>query len=346
MKGYRMKRVSILILMMMLLTPLGCRVKLPYAVETAATAALETTAEPDMPTPETIMPTPAPEEYTPKPVEPSTTPSKTPITTPTLPPVKKETEHMRFDAAYIDRSYVGKYGNQKLLIFFTVTANNSDMYADSSDIQIVIEGNRFYEAKFLGQSAFELHYTRNYLYTGFSIHMLSGTQQSFVATFLIPEKDLVPGKAISISHNSLSKFEKLLFYTDDILYYEDGIELAQTIDPDGYDDFLRLTEKADAQTAETVARVLSVLEYSFSIDGKRYSMGFTLKNHTPCFSVKPHGQYTRQGEYEVLKGYLSCTYSDNGYSFLVPYTLEPDGPDKDTDIDINVQSYLVFDIDG
>ena len=239
--------------------------------------------------------------------------------TPAAPTKVSETDYMKIHGICVDDSYVDDDSPvlKMVYLFYTLTANESNLKIDSKYTDMIINGTNTYESDNFADSASACKYTSSYYYSSYIEDVYLGSSIKVIATFKVPEGDLVPGKAITFSDTQIPGIDAILMSTDDIQHFSSAEKIAEAMDPAGYAAEMKARETAPTSTATAVKNAINGYYWSFYVNSTSYEVEFWAPNN---FEVRT-AFGSNQGTYSVKNGYIFCTYPSNGYTIEIPYTL-------------------------
>lgn len=234
---------------------------------------------------------------------------------------------MTVNGICVDDSYVDEDGSSLKLVylFYTITANDSNLQIDSKYTNMIIGGNT-YESDNFADVAGACKYTANYYYGSYIQDVYVGETMNVVATFYIPLAELEPGKTVTLADHQIPGVESLTLSTDEFMHCGSSEEIAAMMDPEGFEQEMYAREEAGWETAQQVSNQLNNYYWSFYVNNTSYKLEFWAPNN---FSVTT-AFGTNSGTYSVRNGYVFCTYPDTGYTVEIPYTLVNGELDLDT----------------
>ena len=246
------------------------------------------------------------------------------------------TDYMTIDGICVDDSYQDEDGSPLKMVYllYTLTAPEENLQIDSTYTTLTINDANSYESEH-DPSAPAIRYMPNYYYSSYIEAVYMGTSLQVAATFLIPEADLAPGRSITLSDSQIPDVDKIRLSTDDIEHFGSSKELAQAMDPDGYETVMVAYEEADAETTAQVKELINGYYWQFYVNNTAYELEFWAENN---FEVRTSLGTSNSGTYSVRNGYLFCTYPDTGYTIEIPYEF--------ADGDISLDLTDAFDVRG
>lgn len=248
----------------------------------------------------------------------------------------KQTDILSLDAIVVDDSYRDEDDSPERVVYaFFTMKQESNIKFSSKYVDLIVDGTNTYTSEVHAQSLCK--YAPNYYYGVYNEEGYLGETKKMVATFLIPEGDLVNGKEIRFSYDSIEDMDELSVFTDSIIHVNSDKEACKIVDPEGCAE--REKAYADAPT-ERVKEVKSLINgyYVEAYGGNiKYKVTFSAPNSfvLETTSVKSEKTLVKNGgSYSVKNGFISCTYDDSGKTFDIPYEL------KDGDIEIHLVEAL------
>lgn len=238
----------------------------------------------------------------------------------------RENKYISIDAICVDDSYRDSNNStlRRVYLFYTVTAGEANLEIDSKTKLKIGGVNEYTSSSNLAAGKF----IKNYYNDVNLKDVFVGTSQKVLAAFSIPEGDLTPGKAITLSDSQIPDIENISLSTDDIQHFDSIEEIAATVDPDGYKEMSYLREEADAEITQKVKNAINGHQHSgwiswFGIGTLSIKVKFDAPNKfTLTTNYKDTGG---SGTYSVRNGYIFCTYDASGHTVEIPYELKDDG---------------------
>ena len=229
-------------------------------------------------------------------------------------------EHIVVDDSYRDSDNSPR---RAVYAFFSINAESENIQFDSKYMDITINEKNKYSSEILPGSLCE--YAPNYYYGGYIEDAYVGESKKLVATFLIPEGDLKPGKKIEFADSQLEDIDELLVYTDDIVHVNGDDEACKIADPDGYAEIQKKYEEASPEVTAQVQSMITDCYWEAYVNPSWYRVEFTAPNNFCVItSISENG-----GTYSVRNGYIFCTYDSNGTTIEIPYEITPEGVTMD-----------------
>lgn len=234
--------------------------------------------------------------------------------------VVKKTEHMDIKGLCVDKSYKDKNGSPLKLVylFYNLTATDENLKIDSKYTKLTINNKNTYESDHYASTASAIEYMPNYYYSSYIEDVYLGSSLLVAATFFIPEAELEKGRSITISDSQIPGCDSIYFYTDDIQYFNDGESIAKAIDPNGHKQIMKSFEDADSQKTKQVMNLINGYYWWCYVNTIQYEVEFWEYNN---FEVRTSLGTSRTGTYSVKNGYIFCTYTDNGSTIKIPYSI-------------------------
>lgn len=234
------------------------------------------------------------------------------------------TETISVDSVCVDDDYRDSDNSSLRLVyvFMTIGPVKENLQVSSQYVKMRIGESNVYSSQLYPVNK----YADNYYYSRYLEDVYISEQLKFVATFAVPEGDLTGGKNIVLMDDHFSaEAEKIHFTTDDIQHYNGDTAITQAVDPEGYAHAMAQREPADAATASTVKDYITQYTFRLYANGISYALSFNGSNFTLKTNLG-----SNSGTYVIQKGYLACTYSSNGYTLEIPYSVEDGKIDLDT----------------
>jgi hypothetical protein len=245
-----------------------------------------------------------------------------------------ETDGFKINGVYVDDAYRDEDESplRMVYLFYTLTAADTNLSADSKYTEMTINGTNTYESDHYPPAC---SFASNYYYSSYIEDVYMGTSLNVVATFQVPEADLAAGRTVTLADSSIPGIEAISFSTDDMIHLEGDEAICEAADPEGYAAAMEMREPADEETTAMVQNQLNGAGWILSLNGLTYDIDFWAPNN---FSVTTSLGVTNSGTYTVQKGYVFCTYDSNGYTVEIPYTL--------TDTEFDIDMIAGFDVKG
>lgn len=256
--------------------------------------------------------------------------------------------HISIDGICVDDSYADDDNEalRMVYLFYTVNGNDENVIVDSTRTEVTINGANSYKSNNLFQiNAF----AENYYYSTTQKEVSMGASLKVVETFVIPEAELATGRTIALKNDWIKGTKKIKLSTDDIKHFNSDEEVAKAMDPDGYASVLEKRKPADAETVKKVSSNLNGYYWTFYygkvdiINHTDNSMTGKIEFSDPNNFVKSDSLgFSASGTYEVLKGFVACTYQSNGLIVYIPWNFdENDGLNLDCDTAFEYESLLL-----
>ena len=233
---------------------------------------------------------------------------------------KMESKYMKVEGIYISKAdaYKDDEDHEKIVyLFYTQDAADKDLALSVTGGSISIGDNK-YDAEHHRNSC---AYMPNYYYSYYDRTLKSGKSIKVAETYLVPEADLKNIETITIENKELLGDEQLVVPADDIVSCNDEKEVAKLVDPEGYEQEVDDRKPADAKTVKAVKEQINGYYIEFE----------TTNNVTLEFECSEPDHFKlstsdmSKGKYEVLKGYIGCTFDSNKVTVYVPYEIDDNG---------------------
>lgn len=235
---------------------------------------------------------------------------------------KMESKYMKVEGIYISKAdaYKDDEDHEKIVyLFYTQDAADKDLALSVTGGSISIGDNK-YDAEHHRNSC---AYMPNYYYSYYDRTLKSGKSIKVAETYLVPEADLKNIETITIENKELLGDEQLVVPADDIVSCSDEKEVAKLVDPEGYEQEVDDRKPADAKTVKTVKEQLNGGYIEFRACSNK---PYVFECYKPDrFDLKLKNSFKTSGRYEILKGYISCTFDSNKRTVYVPYEFNDDG---------------------
>lgn len=200
-------------------------------------------------------------------------------------------------------------------LFYTLSANESNLEIDSKYTTLTINENNSYESE---HSPYLCKLATSYYYSDYIEDVYMGTSLKVVATFKIPEADLEAGRTISIADNQIPDIDKIKLNTDSIQHFNSDEEIAEAMDLEGYTKEMAKHEAADEETTALVKNNLNGYYWSFYLYNMSHEIEFYAENN---YEIRT-SLGTTTGTYTVSNGYIVCTNSETQAVNEIPYTFD------------------------
>ena len=226
-----------------------------------------------------------------------------------------ETEVVSIDGLYVDDSYVDEESSQlkRVYLFYTLSSDDANMEIDSKYTELTINDGNTYES---GLYPGACDWMSSYYYSSFIEDVYMGDELKVAAIFEVPEADLAADRSITLSDNQIPTIEDIRLSTNDIIRCSSAEEIAQMIDPEGYENEQYLRAEADAETTERVRSAINNRYWVFYTNNFSYRTEFSAPNNFTTYT----GGAAASGVYTVANGYVILTNDSNGFVTHVPYT--------------------------
>ncbi len=230
-----------------------------------------------------------------------------------------KSDYVSIDAICVDDSYRDNDNSpvRMVYLFYTVTAQETNLKIDSK-MDLKIGANEYSSARSFDAKKF----IKNYYNSIYLENVYVGTSLKVLSSFSIPEGDLTPGKAITLSKTEIPDVGNLSLSTNDIQHFNGIEEIAAAIDPDGYKEMVYLREEADTELSQKVKSAINGYEFSGWVSNLDYTIKFRSGNKF-SLTISPMGG--GEGTYSVRNGYIFCTYDSTGVTLEIPYEFKDNG---------------------
>ena len=235
--------------------------------------------------------------------------------------LNEKTNYMSIDGIYVDNSYKDKENESLKLVylFYTVNSNDKNLRVHSKSTKITINDMNTYSAT--GTLDKVCLYMSNYYYSDYIEDVYIGDTIKVVETFKIPQGDLIAGKSIKLKNSEIPETEKIYLLTDNIIYCDNDKQIAEKIDPQGYEKELNKREKASNDVVKKVKNAINGYQWNFYVNYTSYEIEFGNSNK---FEVRT-AFGSNGGKYEIKNGYIFCMYDSNNYTVEIPYSWKDNG---------------------
>lgn len=262
---------------------------------------------------------------------------------------KMESKYMKIEGIYISKAdaYKDDDKHKKMVyLFYTQDAADKDLALSVTGGSISIGDNK-YDAKRKRNSC---AYMPNYYYSYYDRTLKSGKSVKVAETYLVPEADLKNIETITVENKELLGDEQLVVPADDIVSCSDEKEVAKLVDPEGYEQEVDDRKPADAKTVKAVKEQINGYYIEFETTNN-VTMEFEC-SEPDRFDLAINNSVISSGKYEVLKGYIGCTFDSNKTTVYVPYEFDDNGEVTanplvtwDSYVDISDRRVQNFDLD-
>ena len=239
----------------------------------------------------------------------------------------KKTDYVEVEGIYVDDSYISEENDSfKMVYVFYNAFTNDKNISISSFSDLTVNDINSYDSTTVGNGEI----MGSYYYSNYIEDLYIGDSMKVLSTYLVPEAELESGRTLSFDFSGIPDTGKLKMRTDDIIYCDSPVAIAELADAEGYADYQHKLEPADEETAAKVKAAVNGrytmlptynLKVSFS-DPDRFEVSFA--------------GITNGGTYVVTNGYLACTYdgevdlsgnqiNDEKSTIYIPWTEEADG---------------------
>ncbi len=227
-----------------------------------------------------------------------------------------ETDYMTVDGLYVDNSYTTKDNEniRFLYIIYTAHTNAENLKIDCKSMNITINNTNSYTAV---RSKKQVRYMKNYYNAAYLKEVNIGDSVKFVETFEVPKAELEAGRSIRISKSQIPDSDKIRLSTDQIVFCDNPEEIAQKVDPEGYEKETWALQDADGNVVSAVKNEINGYQWEVSANSINYVIEFWEPNN---YELRTSFN-TSGGTYVVKNGYIVCT-NDIGGVIEVPFTYE------------------------
>lgn len=241
------------------------------------------------------------------------------------------TDYMTIDGIFVDESYVDKDSDsiRMVYLFYTLTTPAENLRVDSKSVKLTFGGVNTYESEHYSGTC---TYMPSFYYSSYLEDVYVGDTLKVVETIKVPVGELSEGKEITLAKSQVPDIEKIRISTDDIQFCDSLEAIAEIVDPEGYALELYNRTPADAATVSQVKAAINGYYWSAYVNSTSYELEFYEPNSFEM-RVKALG-VSNSGTYEVMNGYVMCTYTETGIVLEIPYTWGAN------DIDLDVVAAL------
>ena len=237
-----------------------------------------------------------------------------------------ENDQLTIDAIAVDDSYVDDENDALTMVylFYTVHAKDSNLNGISSMTpDMTINGENQYMSKIYYDKSLATTLCSSYYYDNVIEEIYTGDNKKMMSTFKVPKKDLEKGRKITLDGTA---FGGLKFNTDLIKHYGSKEDLAQAVDPEGYQAEQENSQPADAETVEMVKANINDYYWTFGGPNVSYTVEFMAENYFFIEGRFGDSEISNAGTYEVLKGYIALYYEgDTEPRIRIPYWFDENG---------------------
>ncbi|MBE7063219.1 MAG: hypothetical protein E7390_05475 [Ruminococcaceae bacterium] len=228
-----------------------------------------------------------------------------------------KTEHITIDALCVDDDYRDSDNSPLRLVylFYTLNAGNENLKIDSLHTELKFDDTNAYTSEHIPSAC---EYAPSYYYSSYIEDVYTNTSLKVVATFKIPETELVSGKTITIEDSQLPDEERLHLKTSDIKHFSGREAVGKAADPEGYAVLQEKREGADAELTAQVKELINGYEWNFYVNSISYKISFREENE---FFLETSLGLNNGGTYSIQKGYIFCTYPSNNHTVEIPYEI-------------------------
>ncbi len=236
------------------------------------------------------------------------------------------------DGICVDDSYRDSDNSslRAVYLFYTLSPEDSNLKADSKYTYLTFDGTNTYEAN--GHSPSLCQYVKNYYYSDYIKDVYVGDTQKVVATFYVPEGDLVSGKTITLKDDSIPDIEKIELTTDDIKHYDSDEAVAEAMDPEGHKEEAYLRTEASEDIKQKAWDEMVGYYWTGYVNGTTYELEFVSNSRYELRATINGYTITANGSYVITNGYIKNTVDGTGAVNWVPYEF------TDNDITVDVVS--------
>lgn len=245
------------------------------------------------------------------------------------------TDYMTIDGVFVDESYVDDDSDsiRMVYLFYTLTTPDENLRVDSKSVKMTFNGVNSYESSHYSGTC---TYMPNYYYSDYLEDVYVGDSLKVVETLKIPVGELTEGNTITLTKSQVPDIEQITFSTDDIQFCDSPESIAAMVDPDGYALEVYNRTPADDATVSKVKAAINGYYWSVYVNSTSYELEFYDPNAFEM-RVKAFG-VSNSGTYEVLNGYVVCTYTETGIVLEIPYTWGANDIDLDVTTALDVKA--------
>lgn len=222
-----------------------------------------------------------------------------------------ETEVVKLDGIFVDTSHSESNGKPLKMVYLFLSFKASDKNFEISSISfgndIKIGENTYSPEIYYGSCKF----MPNYHYANTIKEVFVGEELKIAFTYKVAEGDLETEKEVST--------RGLKFTTEDLVRCASVKEIAQKVDPTGYEEALALRKTADKATRNKVRKAVNGYYWEFyvyvgtSLQKNEIEFYAPNKFEIKALSLKNKGTYT------VHEGYIFLHYKTTDSVVEVPY---------------------------
>ena len=244
-----------------------------------------------------------------------------------------ETNYMRIDGLFADESYVSKTNDKaneiRLYVFYTVFSNDKNLKVDSKkSMSITINDVNTYESNSFDAACL---YMESYSHRGYLETIYLGEELKMASTFIIPKAELATGRTITLNNHQIPEIEKISLITDDVIILNSAEEIANVIDPEGYENMSYKLAPADDKSVKKVKNAINDYYWTFYVNNLSYKIEFWNNNYALSSML---GE--TEGKYSVRNGFIVVENSTTGAVNYIPYSWGP------SDIELEVTDAFDF----
>lgn len=237
-----------------------------------------------------------------------------------------ENDQLTIDAIAVDDSYVDDENDALTMVYLFYTVHAEDSNLDgicSMTPDMTINGENQYMSEIYYDKSLATTLCSSYYYDNVIEEIYIGDNKKMMSTFKTPKNDLEKGRKITLDGTA---FGGIKFNTDLIKHYGSKEDLAQAVDPEGYQAEQENSQPADAETVEMVKA--NINDYCWTIGGPNasYTVEFMAENSFFIEGRFGDSEISNAGTYEVLKGYIALYYEgDTEPRIRIPYWFDENG---------------------
>lgn len=257
--------------------------------------------------------------------EPTEAPTEAPVvttepteTTVPAPVFVTETAHCTLDGIYVDRSFADENNPSLKMVYvlYSVFTNDTNLKVCSKLSKMEFETGNSYSSESFSKACDD--YMPNYYSSNYLEEVFIGGSLKVMSIFQVPEAEFSASEVITVKPYGLPDGEVLQVAASDVKFFDSPDTLAEAADPEGYALAQQLHEPADDETVSKVKKAINGYYWSFYVNNTSYEIEFYSPDK---FEVRVRALgVSNSGKYEVLNGYIVCTYDSNGAVVEIPWT--------------------------
>ena len=225
------------------------------------------------------------------------------------------------NGVYVDDSKT-ENGLSTVYLFYTLTAETSNLTATQELIDVVVDGVNTYTPVMKKDN---IPYFTDYYYSAYNEDVYVGSSLNVCQVYEMGSGELAEGKLFTLQSHDLDVSD-INFSINEVKTLNGIEEIAKDLNADvytaKYEKQQAMVADADSATEQAVKNGLNGYYWSFYAYPSSYEIEFSSPNN---FSIKSGFGLFNTGTYTVHAGCIVLYYPTNGEEIMVPFTCNTDG---------------------